>query len=69
MDFFMIDEQFLDKTIEYWQPFSKDPLTREDAREIISNVSMLFDLLDEIAEENTISLLSKNNKKGGDKNG
>ena len=55
----MIDEQFLDKTIEYWKPFSKNPLTREDAREIISNVTSLFDLLNEIAEENAVPLLSK----------
>ncbi|MHC4122427.1 MAG: hypothetical protein ACYSSI_02545 [Planctomycetota bacterium] len=46
-----IDNEFLDKTIEHWQPFYKERLSREDAREIIENVCSLFDLLNEIDTE------------------
>lgn len=47
-----ISEEFLDKTIAYWQPFYEQPLTREDAREIIQNACDLFDLLNEIKKVN-----------------
>jgi len=43
-----IGNEFLDKTIAYWQPFYKEKLTREDAREIIENTCNLFDLLNEL---------------------
>ncbi len=33
------------KTIEHWQPYSKEKLTEEDAREIIENTVAFFDLL------------------------
>ena len=46
----MIDDEFLDRTIKEWQPFTTEKLTREDAREIIENVCDLFDLLNEIGE-------------------
>ena len=29
---------FIDETLAYWQPFSRRPLTREDAREIIGQI-------------------------------
>lgn len=35
-----------DKIREIWQPASARPLTREDCREIASNVVGLFELLD-----------------------
>ena len=31
------DPDFLDQTIAVWQPLSLEPLTREDAREIVQN--------------------------------
>ncbi|MGO3933071.1 hypothetical protein NP284_32765 [Rhodopseudomonas pseudopalustris] len=38
---------FLDKTIAFWQPYYGRPLSREDAREIIHNVSGFFAVLAE----------------------
>lgn len=46
-----IDDDFLDKTIQVWQPYTREKLTREDAREIIQNVCDLFDLLNQIKKE------------------
>jgi hypothetical protein len=40
-------EEFLDQTIEVWQPHSERTLTREDAREIITNVVGFFQVLKE----------------------
>ena len=40
-----IPEEFLEKTIKFWQPYSKEPLTREDAREIIQNFVGFFEVL------------------------
>jgi len=37
--------EFLDETIAVWQPYSPQPLTREDAREIIHNVTGFFSIL------------------------
>jgi hypothetical protein len=42
---------FLDQTIEVWQPYSDRPLTREDAREIAHNVMGFVRVLREWAEE------------------
>ena len=36
---------FLDETISEWQPYSRRPLTREDAREIIYNVTGFMSVL------------------------
>ncbi|MFT3941567.1 hypothetical protein [Rhodopseudomonas sp.] len=36
---------FLDETIAFWQPHTDRPLNREDAREIIHNVSGFFAVL------------------------
>lgn len=36
---------FLEKTINAWQPYSKEPLTLDDAREIVHNTVGLFTLL------------------------
>jgi hypothetical protein len=42
---------FLDHTIDVWQPYTDRPLTREDAREIAQNVTGFFRILREWAEE------------------
>jgi hypothetical protein len=42
---------FLDHTIDVWQPYTDRPLTREDARQIAQNVSGFFRILREWAEE------------------
>jgi len=38
-------KEFLDKTIETWQPYFPDPLSLKDAREIIDNMTALFNFL------------------------
>jgi hypothetical protein len=40
--------ELLKRTIEVWQPLSKEKLTEEDAREIIENMTGLFSLLLEL---------------------
>lgn len=40
-----MDRDFLQKTIEVWQPLSKKTLTEEDAREIVENMTGLFSFL------------------------
>ncbi len=38
-------KEFLDKTIEVWQPYCPTPLSLNDAREITENMTALFDFL------------------------
>jgi len=38
-------KEFLDKTIEVWQPYYPTPLSLIDAREITENMTALFDFL------------------------
>ncbi|GAI72131.1 unnamed protein product, partial [marine sediment metagenome] len=38
-------KEFLDKTIEVWQPYCPNPLSLNDAREITENMTALFDFL------------------------
>jgi hypothetical protein len=40
-----IQNQLIDRTLEFWQPRSSQTLTREDAREIIENVTGFFRVL------------------------
>jgi len=47
----MITKEMIHETIVHWQPYSKEKLTEEDAREIIENTVALFDLLDELDRE------------------
>jgi len=49
---------FLQKTINVWQPYSPTPLSLNDAREITENMTALFDFL--------ITVDIKNNQKEGD---
>jgi hypothetical protein len=44
----MITQKMIRETMDCWQPYSKEKLTEEDAREIIENTVALFDLLDEL---------------------
>ncbi len=41
----MWDEAFLKRTIDEWQPLSKEPLTLADAQEICDNMVGLFQVL------------------------
>ena len=44
-DMFTVNDPLLKKTIEVWQPYSKEKLTEDDAGEIIRNISGFFDIL------------------------
>ena len=44
----MWDEAFLKRTIDEWQPCSKEPLTPQDAQEIAENVAGLLQVLGRI---------------------
>ena len=46
-----MDKQFLQETIDLWQPHYKEKLTEEDAREIIQNLTGFFKLLNEWDKE------------------
>ncbi|MDP3041824.1 MAG: hypothetical protein Q8N62_03715 [Candidatus Omnitrophota bacterium] len=41
-------KEFIQKTLDVWQPYSKDELTEEDAREIVDSMVGLVDLLAEL---------------------
>lgn len=45
--FLAMDKEFLKKTVEFWQPYYQQKLTEEDARVIVTNISLFFDLLNE----------------------
>ena len=47
----MIDKQILEKTIRVWQPYSDKPLTEDDAREILENMTGLFSFLLELEKK------------------
>ena len=42
-----VQKQLIDQTLEFWQALSPKTLTREDAREMIENVTGFFQLLKE----------------------
>ncbi len=45
-------KEFLEKTINVWQPYSHFPLTLEDAREIADNMLGLFSFVLELEQKN-----------------
>ena len=42
---FKYSKEFLNKTIQVWQPYSPTPLSLNDAREITGNMTALFNFL------------------------
>ncbi|HJX50967.1 MAG TPA: hypothetical protein VJ438_05900 [Candidatus Nanoarchaeia archaeon] len=46
-----LSDEFLKSTIKIWQPYSSTPLTEEDAREIIENMTELFSFLAELEQK------------------
>ncbi|WP_375414982.1 hypothetical protein [uncultured Bradyrhizobium sp.] len=59
--------EFLDETISEWQPYSRRPLTREDAREIIYNVTGFMNVLlrwERAARQNTATIKSSRSECG-----
>ena len=47
--------EFLERTIKVWQPYSKEPLTLDDAREITENMVNFFKLLMETDRKHNIT--------------
>lgn len=48
-------KEFLEKTIKVWQPYSNEPLTLEDAREMSENMVNFFKLLMETDKKYNIT--------------
>lgn len=46
-----LSDTFIERTRAFWQPHSVQPLTHEDAREIVQNVSTFASVLAEWREE------------------
>jgi len=42
---FKYSKDFLERTIEVWQPYCSTPLSSNDAREITENMTALFNFL------------------------
>jgi len=66
-------KEFLNKTVNVWQPYSPTPLSLNDAREITGNITALFNFLisnekDSNNKNMNKNILSKKNKKEGGKN-
>ena len=57
--------ELLDDTIAIWQPRAKRPLSREDAREILENLTGFFSVLREwqLAEQAAESSKQKRSRK------
>jgi len=55
-------KEFLNKTIEVWQPYSSTPLSLNDAREITGNMTTLFNFL--LTENKNIKNKEGKNAKG-----
>ena len=55
-------KEFLNKTIEVWQPYSPTPLSFNDAREITENMTSLFNFL--LTENKNIKSKEGKNAKG-----
>jgi len=53
-------KEFLNKTIEIWQPYSPAPLSLNDAREITSNMTALFNFLISKEKESKNTNFDKN---------
>lgn len=53
-------KEFLNKTIEVWQPYSSTPLSLNDAREITENMTALINFLISREKENNNSNINKN---------
>lgn len=47
-------KELLERTIKEWQPYYKEPLAIEDAREIVINVCNYFDLLIKMDRQNSL---------------
>ncbi len=57
-----IDESFLKRTIDFWEPCAEEKLTSEDAKGIIENIAGFFEILAEWEQND----YSQDSQKGGD---
>lgn len=64
----LFGDDFLDETIAVWQPLTIRTLTREDAREIIENMTGFFTVLRELSEAKRRAVLSDDAHGLGTKN-
>ena len=53
-----LDTQLIDRTIDMWQPKSRRQLSREDARQIVENVTGFFHTLGEWAKAEALGSAS-----------
>ncbi len=53
-------KEFLNKTVEVWQPYSPTPLSLNDAREITDNMTALFNFLISKEKESKNTDMNKN---------
>jgi hypothetical protein len=56
-----LDTQLIDRTIDMWQPKSRRQLSREDARQIVENVTGFFHTLGEWAKAEALGSASDTN--------
>ncbi len=55
-------KDFINKTIQIWQPYSPTPLSSDDAREIVGNMTALFNFV--LTENKNIKNKEGKNAKG-----
>ena len=60
-----VDNNLIDRTIEMWQPRLDRDLSREDARQIVENVTGFFSILAEWSRAETPELANNTGRLGG----
>ncbi len=63
------NDSLIDRTIETWQPLFDRALSREDARQIVDNVTGFFSVLADWAREERPEPSNDTGKPGGADNG
>jgi len=60
-----LPESFLEATIEFWQPSAHRNLTREDAREIVENMTGFFSVLRQWREAERVAARANSGMSAG----
>ncbi len=63
------NDNLIDRAIETWQPRTERDLSREDARQIVENVTGFFSVLADWAREEKLEPSNDTGKPGGADNG
>ncbi len=63
------NDNLIDRAIETWQPRAERDLSREDARQIVENVTGFFSVLADWAREERAEPANDTGKPGGADNG